>query len=47
MSHAYAEDQLVEPPALGLFAALGWQSRRTRDLLLPRLLSGQVKLGTN
>lgn len=23
-AHAYAEDQLVEPPASGLFAELGW-----------------------
>jgi len=26
MPHAYTEDQLVEQPAIGLFAALGWQS---------------------
>ena len=31
--HAYTEDQLVEQPAIGLFS---------RDLLLPRLLSGQI-----
>jgi type I restriction enzyme, R subunit len=24
--HAYTEDQLVEQPAVGLFAALGWQA---------------------
>ena len=24
--HAYTEDQLVEQPAIGLFAALGWQA---------------------
>jgi len=24
--HAYIEDQLVEQPAIGLFAELGWQS---------------------
>ncbi len=24
--HAYTEDQLVEQPAIGLFAALGWQT---------------------
>ena len=24
MSHAYTEDQLVEHPAIGLFAELGW-----------------------
>ena len=23
--HAYTEDQLVEQPAIGLFADLGWQ----------------------
>ena len=26
MSHAYTEDQLVEQPAIGLVAALGWQT---------------------
>jgi type I restriction enzyme R subunit len=26
MTHAYSEDQLVEQPAIGLFAALGWQT---------------------
>ena len=25
-THAYTEDQLVEQPAIGLFAALGWQT---------------------
>lgn len=51
MPHAYTEDHLVEQPAIGLFAELGWAPvparrnlRRTRDLLLPRLLSGQVNL---
>jgi type I restriction enzyme R subunit len=24
--HAYTEDQLVEQPAIGLFASLGWQT---------------------
>jgi type I restriction enzyme, R subunit len=24
--HAYTEDQLVEQPAIGLFAALDWQT---------------------
>jgi len=24
--HAYSEDQLVEQPAIGLFADLGWQT---------------------
>ena len=26
MTHAYTEDQLVEQPAIGLFASLGWQT---------------------
>ena len=26
MPHAYTEDQLVEQPAIGLFAVLGWQT---------------------
>src|SRR5450759_215854 len=26
MPHAYTEDQLVEQPAIGLFAELGWQA---------------------
>lgn len=26
MSNPYTEDQLVEQPAIGLFAALGWQT---------------------
>ncbi len=25
-THAYSEDQLVEQPAIGLFAELGWQT---------------------
>jgi len=53
-AHAYSEDQLVEQPAIGLFAELGWQTvsaleetfAATGDLLLPRLLSGRVELGT-
>ena len=24
--HAYTEDQLVEQPAIGLFATMGWQT---------------------
>jgi hypothetical protein len=29
--HAYTEDQLVEQPAIGLFAALGWQTLSAMD----------------
>jgi type I restriction enzyme R subunit len=29
--HAYTEDQLVEQPAIGLFAALGWQTVSALD----------------
>ncbi len=28
MPHAYTEDQLVEQPAIGLFAELGWNGGR-------------------
>jgi type I restriction enzyme, R subunit len=31
MAHAYTEDQLVEQPAIGLFAALGWQTVSAMD----------------
>jgi type I restriction enzyme, R subunit len=31
MSHAYSEDQLVEQPAIGLFATLGWQTASAKD----------------
>ena len=41
-AHAYAEEQVVEQPAIGLFAELDLHHRRTRDPLLPRLLSGQI-----
>jgi type I restriction enzyme R subunit len=30
-AHAYSEDQLVEQPAIGLFAALGWQTLSARE----------------
>ena len=29
--HAYSEDQLVEQPAIGLFATLGWQTLSAQD----------------
>ncbi|MBK7542100.1 MAG: type I restriction endonuclease subunit R [Candidatus Competibacteraceae bacterium] len=31
MSHPYTEDQLVEQPAIGLCAALGWQTIKARE----------------
>lgn len=34
MSHAYTEDQLVEQPAIGLFADLGWHTVSALDELL-------------
>jgi hypothetical protein len=50
-THTCTEDQLVEQPAIGLLTELGWLTvqqlqnlPRTRDLLLPRLLSGQISL---
>ena len=30
-AHAYSEDQLVEQPAIGLFAELGWQTLSAQD----------------
>jgi type I restriction enzyme R subunit len=53
--HAYTEDQLVEQPAIGLFAELGWQvagpppnagiAGEPRDAgLLGRVASGAVVL---
>lgn len=57
MPHACTEDQLVEQPTIVLVAGLGRTTvsgaeefrnlRRTGDLLLPRLLSGQVSLKPN
>ena len=51
MHHTCTKDQLVEQPAIGLFSKLGWTTLpvlqvfcRTRDFLLPRLLSDQVNL---
>jgi len=31
MPYAYTEDQLVEQPAIGLFAELGWQTVPARE----------------
>ena len=50
-SSPYTEDQLVEQPSIYFFMSLSEWSvatqffiRRTRDLLLPRPLSGQIDL---
>ena len=48
--HAYTEDQLVEQPAIGLFAQLGWQTVSAMDEVfgpggtLGRETSGEVVL---
>jgi type I restriction enzyme S subunit len=52
MTHAYTEDQLLEQLAIATPMAAQVLSlqrqihnlRRTRDLLLPRLLSGQINV---
>ncbi|MCK9284483.1 MAG: type I restriction endonuclease subunit R [Rhodocyclaceae bacterium] len=50
MNHAYSEDQLVEQPAIGLFATLGWQSVSAMEetfgagSLLGRETKGEVVL---
>lgn len=43
--HAYTEDQLVEQPAIGLFAALGWQavSAQEENFGLSGLLGRETK----
>jgi len=49
-AHAYTEDQLVEQPAIGLFAELGWQTVSAMDEVfgangtLGRETSGEVVL---
>ena len=35
--HAYTEDQLVEQPAIGLFAELGWQTLSAMGEILSRI----------
>jgi type I restriction enzyme R subunit len=50
MAHAYTEDQLVEQPAIGLFAQIGWQTVSAREEVfgpngtLGRETSGEVAL---
>jgi len=51
-AHAYTEDQLVEQPAIGLFAELGWQTASAMEETfgpggtLGRETSGEVVLAT-
>jgi len=48
MSHAYTEDQLVEQPAIRLFAELGWLiARKLRSVGLLGLKVGDVVLVSN
>jgi hypothetical protein len=43
MTNPFTEDALIEQPAIRLFKdGLEWQ---TRDLLLPRLVSGEIIIG--
>ena len=46
MPHNYTEDQLVEQPATGLFAALCGSFLRLHNLLLPSLPSRQIPITT-
>ena len=51
-AHAYSEDQLVEQPAIGLFAVLGWQTVSALEETfgaggtLGRETKGEVVLGS-
>jgi len=42
MPHAYTEDQLVEPPAIGLFAELGHAAGHARRQLPQGAFTGQL-----
>jgi hypothetical protein len=43
IDHPYTEDQLVEQPAIGLFAELGWSTASVLEVsLLPKRLSGEM-----
>lgn len=45
MAHAYTEDQLVEQPAIGLFADLGWQTVSAMEETLGAAGTGSCNLG--
>jgi hypothetical protein len=44
-AHAYSEDQLVEQPAIGLFAELGWQTVSALERLNPALTPEVITAG--
>ncbi|MEO7299328.1 MAG: type I restriction endonuclease [Verrucomicrobiota bacterium] len=44
MPHAYTEDQLVEQPAMGLFAELGWQTLSAREEMFGRSRGDETHL---
>jgi type I restriction enzyme R subunit len=44
-NHAYTEDQLVEQPAIGLFADLGWQTVSAMEETLGAAGTGSCNLG--
>ena len=44
-THAYTEDQLVEQPAIGLFADLGWQTVSAMEETLGAAGTGSCNLG--
>jgi len=43
MPHAYTEDQLVEQPAIGLFAELGWTTALSGAGAIVSLWSRETK----
>lgn len=45
MAHAYTEDQLVEQPAIGLFADLGWETVSAMEETLGAAGTGSCNLG--
>jgi type I restriction enzyme R subunit len=43
MPHSNTEDQLVEQPAIGFFAELGWATvSAMEETLLPKFISGEM-----
>jgi hypothetical protein len=44
-NNAYTEDQLVEQPAIGLFAEIEWSTVRAMDGPLRKKLNYQIETG--